>query len=276
VAALATGRITYIHTDALGSPIMGTNAQGDVVWREDYQPYGERFQGSPPPSQRLYTGKYAETSTGLVDYGGRWYNPEIGRFYSVDPEGFDEANPHSFNRYAYANNNPYRFVDPDGEAVWDIVKLVPAAGASFGALAAYTQGQITADAALVDVSLAGMNAIMGSNAEALVSLVTPPGTARTVMNVAEGANSSVNGVKLQKQLASQEQLGQLSKGGGTVISQPAKQADRVAAQTSRNPANIQKVSSDARAMKDGQQIQTHSFRDASTNELIEPKTIIGD
>ncbi len=81
---------------------------------------------------------------------------------------------------------------------------------------------------------------------------------------------------MEKQLASQEQLGQLSKGGGTVISQPANQAGRIASQTGRNPANIQKVSSDARVARDGQQIQTHSFRDASTNELIEPKTIIGD
>ncbi len=94
--------------------------------------------------------------------------------------------------------------------------------------------------------------------------------------VTKGADSSISGLKLQKQLASQEQLGQLSKGGGTVISQPAKQADRIAAQTGRNPANIQKVSSDVRVMKDGQQIQTHSFRDASTNKLIEPKTIIGN
>jgi len=94
--------------------------------------------------------------------------------------------------------------------------------------------------------------------------------------VGNGANSATNALKLEKQLASQEQLGQLSKGGGTVISQPAKQADRIAAQTGRNPANIQKVSSDARVARDGQQIQTHSFRDAHTNELIEPKTIIGD
>ena len=115
VAAPATERVTYIHTDALGSPILGTDAQGNVVWREDYQPYGERFLGEAAPTQRLYTGKYAETRSGLVDFGGRWYNPEIGRFYSVDPQGFDEASPHSFNRYAYANNNPYRYVDPDGE-----------------------------------------------------------------------------------------------------------------------------------------------------------------
>jgi hypothetical protein len=76
--------------------------------------------------------------------------------------------------------------------------------------------------------------------------------------------------------SSQEQLGQLAKGGGTIISQPAKQANRIASQTGRSAGNIQKVSSDARVTRDGQQIQTHSFRDASTNELIEPKTIIGD
>ena len=51
----------------------------------------------------------------------RYYDPVIGRFYSNDPVGFN--NVHNFNRYAYANNNPYKFVDPDGEAA----KLVKAA-----------------------------------------------------------------------------------------------------------------------------------------------------
>lgn len=41
----------------------------------------------------------------------------MGRFISVDPAGVldhVEDNPTMFNRYAYVNNNPYRYVDPDG------------------------------------------------------------------------------------------------------------------------------------------------------------------
>ena len=48
----------------------------------------------------------------------RYYDPMIGRFYSNDPVGSRDV--HSFNRYAYANNNPYRYTDPDGKAVSDI------------------------------------------------------------------------------------------------------------------------------------------------------------
>ena len=48
----------------------------------------------------------------------RYYDPVIGRFYSNDPVGFRDI--HSFNRYAYANNNPYRYIDPDGKESWAI------------------------------------------------------------------------------------------------------------------------------------------------------------
>jgi hypothetical protein len=42
----------------------------------------------------------------------RYYDPVIGRFYSNDPISFRGI--HSFNRYAYANNNPYKYIDPTG------------------------------------------------------------------------------------------------------------------------------------------------------------------
>jgi len=47
----------------------------------------------------------------------RYYDPVIGRFYSNDPIGFRDV--HSFNRYAYANNNPYKYIDKNGKwATW--------------------------------------------------------------------------------------------------------------------------------------------------------------
>jgi uncharacterized protein RhaS with RHS repeats len=42
----------------------------------------------------------------------RYYDPVIGRFYSNDPVGFRDV--HSFNRYAYVANNPYKYTDPTG------------------------------------------------------------------------------------------------------------------------------------------------------------------
>jgi RHS repeat-associated protein len=48
----------------------------------------------------------------------RYYDPVIGRFYSNDPVGtlghLYDGNVQGFNRYAYANNNPYKYTDPDG------------------------------------------------------------------------------------------------------------------------------------------------------------------
>ena len=49
--------------------------------------------------------------------GAGYYDPRIDRFMSIDPVGFDETSPITFNRYAYAKNNSYKFVDLDGRAI---------------------------------------------------------------------------------------------------------------------------------------------------------------
>jgi len=61
-----------------------------------------------------YTGHLEDDDLQLTYMQARYYDPVIGRFYSNDPVGFSTSNPMLFNRYAYANNNPYAFIDPDG------------------------------------------------------------------------------------------------------------------------------------------------------------------
>ena len=114
--AVAQDRVTYYHTDHAGSPVAATDAGGEVVWRESYAPYGSRLMRQAPDNELWFTGKREDATLGLHYFGARWYDAELGRFISMDPAGFDENNVQLFNRYAYANNNPYRYVDPDGRA----------------------------------------------------------------------------------------------------------------------------------------------------------------
>ncbi len=125
--------IIYYHNDALGSPIVATDINGDALWREQYSPYGSRLlyesqesdcsSGTCIPTEsawdekQWFTGKLEESRSGIQYFGARWYEPEVGRFLSVDPVQFREDNIFSFNRYAYANNNPFKYIDPDGREV---------------------------------------------------------------------------------------------------------------------------------------------------------------
>ncbi|WNO10387.1 RHS repeat-associated core domain-containing protein [Teredinibacter sp. KSP-S5-2] len=114
---------TYFHHDKDGSVVAATDEQGKVVWRKDYAAFGEQVSGDKTNEAISYTGKQYDDKTGLIYFGARYYDPEIGRFISRDPEhvlNHIEKNPHMFNRYTYANNNPYRYVDPDGRAPRDL------------------------------------------------------------------------------------------------------------------------------------------------------------
>ena len=124
--------ITYLHTDVSGSPLAATDATGAVVWKESYRAYGERAvqQAGTEQQTQWFHGK-EQDSTGLQYFGARYYDPVVGRFMGVDPVDFQEGNLHSFNRYAYGNNNPNRYVDPDGRhpILWAVFEAVTWLGA---------------------------------------------------------------------------------------------------------------------------------------------------
>jgi len=55
-----------------------------------------------------YTGKKEDEGTGLKYFGARFYDPEVGRFLTLDPKK-DGA-----NWYVYCRDNPINKIDPDG------------------------------------------------------------------------------------------------------------------------------------------------------------------
>ena len=108
-----TTAISYLHTDALGSPIAKTNSSGTVIETSEYEPYGDLLN-RPNDDRAGYTGHVMDAASGLTYMQQRYYDPQIGRFLSVDPVTADAVIGTNFNRYWYANNNPNNFSDPDG------------------------------------------------------------------------------------------------------------------------------------------------------------------
>lgn len=144
--------VTYYHTNLQRSPIMGTDDQGDVLWSQGYAEYGynEGTDGQAGPeglSTRFGIGGHVEDLVGddlrLVYMGARYYDPVIGRFLSMDPAGFVESNPQSFNRYAYANNNPQKYIDPNGEFAFFIPVVVFLGKEALAAAASHYTGGLT-------------------------------------------------------------------------------------------------------------------------------------
>lgn len=91
-----------------------------------------------------YTGKPLDSGSNLYYYGQRYYDPMIGQFtqpdpvsrHLTDPQKLKQStgqdlqqfltNPQALNEYSYTQNNPVKYVDPDGEF------LIPAALAVAG------------------------------------------------------------------------------------------------------------------------------------------------
>ena len=114
-----TRTIHLYYTDPQGTVLAKTDAQGNIIARYDYTPYGNSVASlGSPPNGPGYTGHVNDPETGLVYMQQRYYQPD-GRFLSPDPMSPKAGDLSSFNRYAYANNNPINHTDPDGRCVED-------------------------------------------------------------------------------------------------------------------------------------------------------------
>jgi RHS repeat-associated protein len=117
---LVMGEAIYrLVTDQLGSVRLVVKVMtGEVVQRLDYDVWGKVLQDTNPGFQPFgFAGGLYDSLTGLVHFGAREYDPQVGRWTTKDPIGFASEDT---NLYAYVYNDPVNQVDPSG-LFWNLI-----------------------------------------------------------------------------------------------------------------------------------------------------------
>ncbi|BET12072.1 hypothetical protein THI4931_31140 [Pandoraea sputorum] len=132
---------------------------------------------------------------------------------------------------------------------------------------------------------------LGQAVEGVGAGVTSFGTPRTASPVAvktgnatnnavgaDSAANAVNGLNLNKSLASQQQLSDLMSGKGVATSGNGtnvvlRDAPRLVSEYGGQLSDWSKVSSSSYTATDGTQFEIHAYRNAVTGQVVEPKSI---
>lgn len=107
----------YFITDHLGSVRAVVNSSGEVLERNDYYPFGKRWDdGQLSDNRYRYNGKETQSflNNPYTDYGARQYDPDAGIWHGMDKlsEMYTPVSP-----YAYCVNNPINAIDTDGRLI---------------------------------------------------------------------------------------------------------------------------------------------------------------
>ena len=113
----AETEVRYFLTDHLGSVRVVATDQNNVLERNDYYPFGKRWDSASLPisdNRDRFNGKEDQVFIGdcLADYGARMYDRERGRWLTQDPL----QQYHS--PYVFCGNNPINNIDVDGN--WSV------------------------------------------------------------------------------------------------------------------------------------------------------------
>jgi len=120
----------FFLKDHLGNVrvVFRPSGENNIIQQSNsYYPFGMVQKGLTANStdivhvnEYLYNGKMFQDEMGLnwLDYGARFYDPVLGRWYSVDPSA---EKYESWTPYNYCANNPINSIDPNGEDVYLII-----------------------------------------------------------------------------------------------------------------------------------------------------------
>jgi len=114
IATIQGSSTVYHHADHLSVRVT-TDANGNKIGEQGHYPYGETWYVSNTTTKFFFT-SYERDSESGNDYAmARFYINRFGRFSCVDPSLGAPGDPQSWNRYAYARNNPVNITDPSGQ-----------------------------------------------------------------------------------------------------------------------------------------------------------------
>ena len=102
--------VTYLHSDHLGTPRIGTNASKQITWRNRSDAFGIADLSGSAVVRLRFPGQLSLGIAGLNYNYYRDYDPTVGRYLESDPLGIEAGN----NTYIYTADNPLRFRDPQG------------------------------------------------------------------------------------------------------------------------------------------------------------------
>jgi RHS repeat-associated protein len=105
------GKKLFTTEDNVGSAVMALGNQP-----RSFYPYGEQKSGPTATEQYAFATYWRDGESGLDYAMNRYYSSTDGRFLSPDPYSgsMNRANPQSYNRYAYVQNDPANHNDPSG------------------------------------------------------------------------------------------------------------------------------------------------------------------
>jgi len=115
--AVQAGGVNWVHQDPVTKSQRVTDNLGNVISTVDLDPWGgETARSSNQAFQPHRYTTYERDSNGSDEAMFRRYNRWWSCFDQPDPYdgSYNLADPQSFNRYAYTQNDPVNFVDPSG------------------------------------------------------------------------------------------------------------------------------------------------------------------
>ncbi len=125
--------ILYFASDGQGSTRMLLDGN-TVAASFDYDGYGNLLNSTnSTTSNYRYTGQQWDPDLQQYYLRARYYDPKLGRFWTIDTYDGDQTDPLSLHKYLYCEANPANHIDPSGHDMGDLM-ISMGIGATIGGL----------------------------------------------------------------------------------------------------------------------------------------------